>query len=78
MIPICLSLSTVAELIERRIHKQKFGVRIPEVSESEKLSEHKRMVNKDVGKKNGGWSRAEKALDLFEFEKDEERKMVED
>ena len=39
LIPICLSLSSVAEVIERRIHKKKFGVRIPEVSESEKMSD---------------------------------------
>ena len=40
LIPICLSLNSVAELIVRRIHKKKTGVRIPEVSESEMLSEH--------------------------------------
>ena len=33
LIPICLSLSSVAEVIERRIHKKMIGVRVPEVSE---------------------------------------------
>ena len=51
LIPICLSLSSVAGLIEWRIHKQRIRVRILEVSESEKLSDHR------VGKL---WCRKEK------------------
>ena len=67
----------MAELIERRIHKQMVGVRIPEVSESEEVLDH------SVGelccrKENGGQCQAEKVFDTQEFKKKCEEKEVAD
>ena len=56
----------MAELIERRIHKQMVGVRIPEVSESE---EDHSVGELCCRKENGGQCQTEKEFGTQEFEK---------